>query len=321
MILTTIGFYPREKAISKVLKKHNKGKIPKKEMEEELYTFSKKVIEEQISYGIDLPTTGLLAWDDLFTPVANEIEGFSINGLTRFFENNFYYHQPVAESDFGKITSTLSERFSKLRKDYPVKAVLPGPFTMAHMSINEHFESTEDFSVALAEKLHEIAVNFQEAGAQFLQIDEPLIVNRDMDKDDLALLKKTISIMVEDLEMKIGLYTYFGNVESVLSSVLELPINVFGFDDVAHNNLKVIEEYHAENGLPEGIGLGLGAVDALNTKMEKPEELNDKYSRAKEIVGEENVNIGPNYSLDLIPYSKAQEKLQNLGNVFKGGEN
>ncbi len=45
-------------------------------------------------------TDGLYRWDDIFNPFIRFIEGVEVNGLFKFYENNFFYRSPVVRGSF-----------------------------------------------------------------------------------------------------------------------------------------------------------------------------------------------------------------------------
>ena len=101
---TTIGNYPKvtdsasKESIRSAIHQYDSEKFSSQQLEEVFRENTRRVLREQEEAGIELLTDGQLRWDDLVTPFAAKIEGFQINGLTRFFNNNVYYRQPIVVS-------------------------------------------------------------------------------------------------------------------------------------------------------------------------------------------------------------------------------
>jgi Methionine synthase II (cobalamin-independent) len=53
------------------------------------------VIREQIEAGVELLTDGQIRWDDAISYLARKLEGTQRGGLLRWFDNNFYFRQPI----------------------------------------------------------------------------------------------------------------------------------------------------------------------------------------------------------------------------------
>ena len=140
MILTSVvGNYPKVAegvsgpSIRQAIHRHDQKEITDEALEKIFQDNTTRVIREQEALGIDIITDGQLRWEDIVTPLASHLEGFHINGLTRFFNNNVYYRQPVA---VGKLVwknpiTVDAFRFAKSQARHTLKAVLPSPFTFA----------------------------------------------------------------------------------------------------------------------------------------------------------------------------------------------
>jgi hypothetical protein len=78
-------------------------------------------------------------------------------------------------------------------------------------------------ALALAEALNQEAKALQDAGATFVQFNEPAITQH---KEDIAEFANVAQRLVAGLNVETALYTYFGDVEGIYEQLLELP-----FDD------------------------------------------------------------------------------------------
>jgi 5-methyltetrahydropteroyltriglutamate--homocysteine methyltransferase len=58
--------------------------------------------------------------------------------------------------------------------------------------------------------------------------------------------------------------------------------------------------------------LGLGLVDARNTRMESVEQVVDGLRQAREIVPLEHIHLSPNCGLEFLPREAAQAKLARM---------
>ena len=142
MITTTVGNYPKigpgVKApnLRTALNRLDLGRISAEEAQRIEAENTKAAIDEQVAAGLDLVTDGQIGWEDGQTHFARRLKGFSINGLTRYFNNNTYYRQPVVEGPVaweGPIA--LQEyQFAAAHSPRPVKAIITGPYTLDRKS-------------------------------------------------------------------------------------------------------------------------------------------------------------------------------------------
>ena len=94
MICTAVGSYPKvaERAYSTQLigaiAAGQRGELSDQELEEAHRDITRAVIREQELAGLDVLTDGQIRWEDLITPIAKGLEGFELNGLSRWFDNN-----------------------------------------------------------------------------------------------------------------------------------------------------------------------------------------------------------------------------------------
>jgi 5-methyltetrahydropteroyltriglutamate--homocysteine methyltransferase len=68
--------------------------------------------------------------------------------------------------------------FLRAATDRVVKITIPGPFTMAMQSLNEHYASDEDVAMAYAAAVNAEVADLFEAGADIVQLDEPWAQSR-----------------------------------------------------------------------------------------------------------------------------------------------
>ena len=312
MITTVVGSYPKVGAGPKgqrlrtAISRSDRGRITPEELQQVQHEVTEEVIGEQVEAGIDLVSDGQVRWDDGQTYFARGIAGFTVTGLLRYFDTNTYYRQPVA-------TDRLSWREAITVSDYqhaaacserPVKAVITGPYTLARLSRSEHHADTGSMVMELSETLNQEARALQESGATVIQFDEPAILKH---AEDFPVFQEAMQRLTEGLSATLALYTYFGDVGGLYPKLFDLPFQVFGLDFVAGAaNWNVVRE------VPDGVCLGLGVVDARNTRLESVEELVEAVRWAKERVSLDRLYVNPSCGLEYLPRDRAYQKLVRL---------
>lgn len=312
MLTTVVGNYPkigggRAPNLRTALNRYDRGEVTWEEVERVAKEVTKEVLEEQAQAGVDLVTDGHIRWEDGQTYFARRIAGFSINGLTRYFDNNTYFRQPVVEGRLhwqGPI-SVEDFTFARSHSSKPVKPVVTGPYTLARLSILQGgYPDIRELALDLAEILNQEARALEEAGATLIQFDEPAILRN---PQDFPVLQEASQRVTQDLSAKTAIYTYFRDVAAIAPDFFTLPFQVFGLDFVSGpRNWELLKDF------PSDKELGLGVVDARNTRMETVEEIVKAVQRAAEHVSPERLYVNPSAGLEYLPRKNAYQKLCRL---------
>ena len=317
MITTTVGNYPKvaEGAYSTKLigaiTKWQKKEQSDGQLETTCQEITRAVINEQEQAGMELLTDGQIRWEDLVTPIAHRLEGFEINGLSRWFNNNVYYRRPILHKAPKRKGPILIEdyRFAASCTRRPIKAILPGPYTFAVVSEDRFYKRLRPFVLKLAEILNAEALALASAGAPFIQFDEPAI---GFGKTDMKLAVEALNLATKGVKSKTAVYTYFGALNGTLEPLLRAKVDVVGVDVVSEpKTLGVIQKLkiHKE--------LALGCLDARNTKLESKAELHAIFNVIKKRVPLDRVYVNPNCGLEFLPHTQALAKVQRLADAVR----
>lgn len=308
-----IGDSPEEQLLRRALTQFDHKEIDEGDLERIKDQVTQEVIQEQIEAGVEVATDGQIRWNDPVTYVAGKIKGFTLSGLLRYFDTNTFYRQPICESELERPQSLVVKdfQFANAISSVPVKAVLPGPYTIAKLSENRHYKNGEEFAMKLATFLGEETKRLAEAGAGVIQFDEPALLRF---KKEFPLFKKIwarlASFFPENIETI--LFLNFGDLRGIYPQILELPVTTLGVDLAgASENWKVLGR------APFAKKLVAGIIDARNTKMENEEEIHEKLERLLTLVSAEDLSLAPNYGLEFLPRAAAKKKLTHLSKVVR----
>ncbi len=289
------------------VEKRQRGEISAADLRRIEDDVTAEVLREQADAGIDVVTDGQIRWEDGLTYFARGLDGFTINGLQRYFDTNVYYRQPVVT---GEVTwqapiSVADFTFAAAHSERPVKPVVTGPLTLAAMSRDDHGGGLERVVMALARALNDELRALAAAGAPMIQVDEPALL---IHRDALPLFRRAMDVLWEGVGTRRALYTYFGHVEGLYPAMLDLPVDVIGLDFVAGRarNWDVLRQAKFTK------ELGLGVLDARNTRLETPEQVAEACRRAMELVPAAALHVGPSAGLEFLPRRVARRKLDAL---------
>ncbi|MBI3321285.1 MAG: hypothetical protein HYZ91_03345 [Candidatus Omnitrophica bacterium] len=319
---TVVGNYPKvaegaytTKLIGAITKWQRKESTDA-ELEAAYQGITKAVIQEQERAGLDLVSDGQIRWEDLVTPIARRLDGFEINGLSRWFNNNVYYRRPILHKAPVRRGPIVVEeyRFAARCTAKPVKAVLPGPYTFAILSEDHYYKRLRPLVLRLAEILNEEARALAQAGAPLIQFDEPAIgfkfpgsSKRSAGMADIALAVEALGIAAKGVKAKTAVYTYFGSLNGSLEPLMRSAVDLIGVDVVsdpktlsALQRVKITKE------------LAIGCLDARNTKLESIGELHALFHVIRKRVPLDRLSVNPNCGLEFLPHSQALAKVRRL---------
>jgi len=307
-----IGDTTEEQKLRRSLHQFDKNEIT----EEDLARIKDEVTEEairlQLEAGLDIVTDGLIRWDDPLRVIVRNITGVEISGLIRYFDTNTFYRQPIIESrlEFIKPILVNDFLFAQEHSAKPVKVVLPGPYTLAKLSRNRFYREFKQLVFDFAHLIHKEALALEEAGCQYIQFDEPALLQF---KQELPLFLQVHEILNAQLSKAEKTIQFnFGNLEGIYPKILNLNVERIGLQlTPGHKNWDVIKSAPFTKKLMAGI------VDARNTKMESEAELVKLLHQLGESVNLDNTWISTSHSLEFLPRSNAQKKLELLTSVAK----
>jgi 5-methyltetrahydropteroyltriglutamate--homocysteine methyltransferase len=315
---TVVGSYPKiteDKTAVNLRRARNRfdqKNISTEELEKAYQETIKRVIGEQEEAGINLITDGLIRWDDLVAPFAKNIQGMEIDGLLRFFDNNFYYRRPVIKSklSFGNYSVVDEFRFARANSKKEVKQVVPGAFTFAELSMDEFYHDQEKLVFDIAGILHQEAEKLSQEGAKVIQIDEPSLCAH---PDKLKLVEESLKIITGGIQARFALYLYFGSIKELMPDLFELPVDIIGVDVVSKKeNLDVLLEYGGKK------EIGLGCVDARSISMESQAELIALFEKVAKKTPADKIYANPSCGLEFLPHAEAHKKLKNMVEAVRG---
>ena len=322
-IATTPGLFPLPddaKQRLSDLKGHQKHDLIGGDESDELTAVYDGVREElvavQTEAGLDLVVEGQARWDDMLAHPLAVHDNVETHGIVRYYDNNNFYREPVVTGDLTFDGDVATELEKAAEHTDSLQAVLPGPYSLAHLATNEHYDDSEDFLAGVADFLAGEAEAFPDA-VESLFLLEPSLVT-DAPDDDLAeSLSDALDTVASAIDVPTVAHTYFGALdEKTHAHVLDADVSAVGYDFVAapDESLELINEY----GTKDDVALGL--VDGQNTLVEDPSTVRERVDWVTEnapVAEFETAYVTTNTELFYLPTNRFEEKLAALGEAVK----
>ena len=184
--------------------------------------------------------------------------------MKKWFNTNYHYIVPEAE-DSTQIrisANKLWDEYAEAKElGIETKPVITGVYTLFKLCRFTGKKKAEDFINAFVEAYKDVYSKCEAVGIQWLQFDEPALV-QDMTEEDRELFVKMYSdILGEKKSCKILLQTYFGDVRDVYEDIVKLSFDGIGLDFIeGKKTAELIEKY----GFPKDKVLFAGLVNGKN---------------------------------------------------------
>src|SRR6185369_11078963 len=85
------GIYPRSEALVQATRDLERGRTSPEAVAEQEQRDFQELVSVQRAAGLSFLSDGMLAWQDLFRPLADAAEGLDARPLTRFLDTNTFY--------------------------------------------------------------------------------------------------------------------------------------------------------------------------------------------------------------------------------------
>ncbi|AKA73712.1 hypothetical protein SULI_07110 [Saccharolobus solfataricus] len=316
-----VGSFPKNPKLGKVISWYNTGKINKEKLEKHISENIKKLFELAGNIKLEYTTNGLFRWDDIVDVTFGFISGTEKGPLQRFFDNNFYYRQPIIKEKINvkkrEENSFLQDlEFSRKIKEEvslpsKLKAVIPGPLTYYVLSDNRYYNSPIELMMDYASVVNSLSQELSSV-VDAIEIHEPAIYTNNIKRDILEKLPEIYKSMLDNVKIEKHLITYFEiNNLKRLDTLFSLPVDYFGIDVI--ENLKKLGRVYTYFSSRK---VYLGMLNARNTKMERITTIIRVYNSVKR-KGVSDVIIGNNTLFDFIPEVVVVKKLKLLKKLEK----
>lgn len=252
---------------------------------------------------------------DTYFAIARGKDKAVASEMTKWFNTNYHYIVPeLNEAKPALVENRALTYYQEAKEKLNIdgKPVLLGPISF--LSLSKGYEA-EDFATLVdsflplyVEQLKQLA----DAGATWVQIDEPIFVTK-VEKSVLEAAKKVYTTFAEEVpNIKIIFQTYFEKIYH-FEEVTQLPVAGFGLDFVHGDSLEQIREF----GFPQGKTLVAGIVDGRNVWRADLGEKLTILETLKQFVKDGDIIVQPSSSLLHVPVTKTLEK--NIDPVILDG--
>ena len=319
---SVIGSHSWPSWLSSGIEAARRGEFGPADLEEMLDDAVDTALRDQVDAGVDVVTDGEMRRSGFFTAeFYSHLTGVRPVEPNRRWgpsghdqQHRFEVVEPIAAPDgLGVVQEFL---YARRRTDRPLKTTLPGPFTLSGRLIGGSvYGSRLEMAWAFVPIINAELRRLVQAGAQFIQIDDPSpAIHPDMAAEFPALFNAA----VEGIDVRLGAHLCFGNYagrplgkrvyEPVLDQMMELRVDQLALEYANREltELPLLREIAAHREVAAGL------VDVKNYYLETAEDVAERIRKVLEYVPAERLSIVPDCGFSQTARWAARAKLRAM---------
>jgi 5-methyltetrahydropteroyltriglutamate--homocysteine methyltransferase len=310
LLTTVVGSYPKPKWHNRAreLYEDEDADFGEEEWEEAKDDAARLITKEHERAGLDVVVDGEMRRNEMVEYFAHRIDGYEFNGRVKVWGHN-YFDKPSVSDTVEYDEQWLVEEFEFTNEvaDRPVKVPITGPYTLASWSFNEVYDSEEELANELADLVNEEIQKLVEAGARYIQIDEPALATT---PDDHQIVGDCLERIVDDVpeDVRIGLHVCYGDYFRIYPEILEFPVDEFDLE-LANGDYEQLDVFKDPTFDKD---LALGVSDVHVAEVESVEEIKENIKKGLEVVPPERLTVSPDCGVKLLPREVAYGKMENM---------
>jgi 5-methyltetrahydropteroyltriglutamate--homocysteine methyltransferase len=310
LMTTVVGSYPKPKWLHRArdMYEDDDRDFSAEHFEEAKDDASRLITEEHERAGLDVVVDGEMRRNEMVEYFAHRIDGYEFNGRVKVWGHNYFDKPSVTDEVAYDEEWLISEyEFTSDVAETPVKVPITGPYTLASWSFNEVYDSEEQLAYELAELVNEEIEGLVEAGARYIQIDEPALATT---PDDHAIVGECLERIVADIpdDVRLGLHVCYGDYSRIYPEILDYPVHEYDLE-LANGDYEQLDVFTADEFTKD---FAMGVVDAHVAEVESVAEIKENIKKGLQVVPPERLTVSPDCGVKLLPRDVAYGKMENM---------
>jgi 5-methyltetrahydropteroyltriglutamate--homocysteine methyltransferase len=260
--------------------------------------------------GLDVLTDGEMRRPGMVEYFAGFVEGYELDGGGSGWNQRMPTVVDTVSSDGEWLVEDY--QFAAAVADRPVKTTITGPFTLASFSSMDAYDDVEALAYDFADLVADEAAALADAGAPWIQIDEPALGMSPHTAVGHECLSRIDAAVPDDA--RLGVHICSGNYLDLAPDVFDFPVDEvdleFASDDADHP-ADVFE------GVDLAVDVGFGVVNTQSKDVDSVDEIRGRIEGALEHVPPDRLTLTPDCGLKPLPRESAYGKMANLATAAR----
>jgi len=310
LLTTVVGSYPKPTWLNRAqdLLEDDEHSFDADDWQEAADDAARLITNEHERSGLDVVVDGEMRRNEMVEYFAHLIDGYEFNGRVKVWGHNYFDKPSVVDDvEYGQEWLVDEFEFTDAVAGKPVKVPITGPYTLANWSFNECYDDEEALAYDLADLVNAEIENLVDAGAKYIQIDEPALATT---PDDHAIVGEALERIVDEIpsDVRVGLHVCYGDYSRIYPEILEYPVDEFDLE-LCNGNYEQLDVFTETEFTKD---LAMGVTDAHVAEVESVAEIKQNIKKGFEIVPPERLTVSPDCGLKLLPRDVAYGKMENM---------
>jgi 5-methyltetrahydropteroyltriglutamate--homocysteine methyltransferase len=273
-------------------------------------------IRAQEAAGLDIITDGEIRRESYSNRFATALEGVDIDNPGTALDRSGHPNpvpRIVGRVRRKRAVEVADLEFLKRNTNRQVKITIPGPFTMVQQAQNDFYRTEDEAALDYAAAVNEEIRALFEAGADYVQIDEPYLQARPEKAERYGL--RALNRALEGIRGPTIVHICFGyaaiihqrpSAYSFLRQMSGCTCNQISIETAQSDlDCSVLVDLRPKKIL-------LGVLDLSDMRIETPEQVAARIRRALPYVAPENIVVAPDCGLKYLPRDVAFGKISAM---------
>ena len=231
--------------------------------------------------------------------------------MLKWFDTNYHYLVPefTEKTNFALRNSKVFDEFQEaLALGIKTKPVLISPVSFLYLGKSKGDFDKYSLFPQLLEQFILVVQKLSSLGAEWVQIDEPILV-LDLSDVEKRLIEKTFQALKSAVSTKILLATYFDDLGANAELTCNLAVDAIHIDVTrGDSNLDTL----VNQLLPTSKVLSLGCIDGRNIWKARYKSVLQKIAPAVDLFPKERIFVAPSCSLIHSPLTSDTETFKEV---------
>jgi 5-methyltetrahydropteroyltriglutamate--homocysteine methyltransferase len=326
LLTTVVGSYPQpewlidRKGLASAsvprIRVSSLWRIPAEHLEEAQDDATLIAIRDMERAGVDLISDGEIRRESYSNRFATALEGIDIDRPGQIMGSSGRptpVPRVVGPVRRVRPVQVRDVQFLRDHTDRPIKATVPGPFTMAQQAQNDYYPDRESLAMDYATCVNEEVKALFAAGADVVQLDEPWL--RANPEEARAYAVAAINKALEGVDGTTALHLCFGYAAMVqgkpsryafLTELENSVVQQISIEAAQPKlDLAVLQEFSSKT-------IILGVLDLSDGRIESPENIAATLREALRYVPPERLMVAPDCGMKYLPRAVAYQKLRAM---------
>ena len=310
LLTTVVGSYPKPKWLNRAdeLVDDPDSKFDAEDLKEAHDDAARVITNEHERAQLETVVDGEVRRNEMVEFFADRIDGYEFNGPVKVWGHN-YFDKPSVSSPVSYDEPWLVDEFEFTNNvaSKPVKVPITGPYTLGNWAFNEAYDTEEELVYELADLVNIEIERLVEAGAKYIQFDEPALATT---PDDHAIVGEALDRIVSGIpdDVRIGLHVCYGDYSRIYPEFNEFPIDEIDLE-LCNDGYDQIPVFEDTEPVPD---FSPGVIDVHSAEIESVDEIKSNIKQGLKIVPPDRLTITPDCGLKLLDREIAYGKMENL---------